>query len=155
MRQRIHPNAAVACNCQPSSRPSSPSLTAPRSTPSRELRCACKRVLISDCISLQVRQLPQPVVAALSNQQVPNSSRRPLSPRSRPRWMVRRSGPWISVILSNSLWPGGRLARAAGCLLGPKSGCLLGWDEIGPNHPFLSVRIQVPLRPCLTVALLP
>jgi hypothetical protein len=28
-----------------------------------------------------------------------------------------------------------------------------GWDEVGPDHPFLSVRIQVPLRPCLEVVL--
>jgi hypothetical protein len=28
-----------------------------------------------------------------------------------------------------------------------------GWDEVGPDHPFLSVRIQVPLRPCLEVML--
>jgi hypothetical protein len=28
-----------------------------------------------------------------------------------------------------------------------------GWDEVGPHHPFLSVRIQVPLRPCLEVML--
>jgi hypothetical protein len=26
-----------------------------------------------------------------------------------------------------------------------------GWGEIGPDHPLLSVRIQVPLRPCLEV----
>jgi hypothetical protein len=30
-----------------------------------------------------------------------------------------------------------------------------GWDEVGPDHPFLSDRIQVPLRPCLAVALPP
>jgi hypothetical protein len=28
-----------------------------------------------------------------------------------------------------------------------------GWDEVGIDHPFLSVRIQVPLRPCLEVML--
>jgi hypothetical protein len=28
-----------------------------------------------------------------------------------------------------------------------------GWDEVGPDHPFSSVRIQVPLRPCLEVML--
>jgi hypothetical protein len=28
-----------------------------------------------------------------------------------------------------------------------------GWDEVGPDHRFLSVRIQVPLRPCLEVML--
>jgi hypothetical protein len=27
-----------------------------------------------------------------------------------------------------------------------------GWDEVGPDHPFLFVRIQVPLRLCITVA---
>jgi hypothetical protein len=26
-----------------------------------------------------------------------------------------------------------------------------GWDEIGPDHHSLSVRIQVPLRPCLAI----
>jgi hypothetical protein len=30
-----------------------------------------------------------------------------------------------------------------------------GWDEVGPNHPFLYVRIQVPLRPYLAAALPP
>jgi hypothetical protein len=30
-----------------------------------------------------------------------------------------------------------------------------GWDVVGPDHPFLSVRIQVPLRLCLAVALPP
>jgi hypothetical protein len=30
-----------------------------------------------------------------------------------------------------------------------------GWDEAGPDHPFLSVRIQVPLRPCIAVAFPP
>jgi hypothetical protein len=30
-----------------------------------------------------------------------------------------------------------------------------GWDGVGPDHPFLSVRIQVPLRPCLAAALSP
>jgi hypothetical protein len=30
-----------------------------------------------------------------------------------------------------------------------------GLDEVGPDHPFLSVRIQVPLSPCLAVALPP
>jgi hypothetical protein len=30
-----------------------------------------------------------------------------------------------------------------------------GWDEISPDHPFLSVRTQVPLRPSLRVALAP
>jgi hypothetical protein len=29
-----------------------------------------------------------------------------------------------------------------------------GWGEVSPNHPFLSVGIQVPLRPCLEVVLL-
>jgi hypothetical protein len=29
------------------------------------------------------------------------------------------------------------------------------WDETDPDYPFLSVRIQVPLRPCLAVALSP
>jgi hypothetical protein len=28
-----------------------------------------------------------------------------------------------------------------------------GWDEVGPDHPLLSVRIQVPMRPCLEVML--
>jgi hypothetical protein len=28
-----------------------------------------------------------------------------------------------------------------------------GWDEVGPDHPFLSFGIQVPLRPCLEVML--
>jgi hypothetical protein len=28
-----------------------------------------------------------------------------------------------------------------------------GWDEVDPDHLFLSVRIQVPLRPCLAIAL--
>jgi hypothetical protein len=27
----------------------------------------------------------------------------------------------------------------------------MGWDVVGPDHPFLSVRIQVPLRLCLAV----
>jgi hypothetical protein len=27
------------------------------------------------------------------------------------------------------------------------------WDEVGPDHPFLSVRTQFPLRVCLSVAL--
>jgi hypothetical protein len=30
-----------------------------------------------------------------------------------------------------------------------------GWDEVGPGHPFLSVRIQIPMRPWLVDALLP
>jgi hypothetical protein len=30
-----------------------------------------------------------------------------------------------------------------------------GWDEVGPHHPFLFVRIQVPLRPCIAVAFPP
>jgi hypothetical protein len=30
-----------------------------------------------------------------------------------------------------------------------------GWDEGGPDHPFLCVRIQIPLRPCLAVVLPP
>jgi hypothetical protein len=30
-----------------------------------------------------------------------------------------------------------------------------GWDEVGPDHPFLFVRIQVPLRPCIAVAFPP
>jgi hypothetical protein len=30
-----------------------------------------------------------------------------------------------------------------------------GWDEIGPDHPSLSVRIQIPLRPCLAITLPP
>jgi hypothetical protein len=30
-----------------------------------------------------------------------------------------------------------------------------GWNEVGPDHPFLSVRTQVPLRPCLAVVLAP
>jgi hypothetical protein len=30
-----------------------------------------------------------------------------------------------------------------------------GWDEVGPDRPFLSVRIQVPLRPCLAILLPP
>jgi hypothetical protein len=28
-----------------------------------------------------------------------------------------------------------------------------GWDEVGPDQPFLSVRIEVPLRPCVGVVL--
>jgi hypothetical protein len=30
-----------------------------------------------------------------------------------------------------------------------------GWNEVGPDHPFLSVGIQVLMRPCLAVALSP
>jgi hypothetical protein len=30
-----------------------------------------------------------------------------------------------------------------------------GWDEVGPHHPFLFVRIQVPLRQCTAVAFPP
>jgi hypothetical protein len=26
-----------------------------------------------------------------------------------------------------------------------------GWDEVGPDRPSLSARIEVPLRPCLAV----
>jgi hypothetical protein len=30
-----------------------------------------------------------------------------------------------------------------------------GWDEVGPHHPFLFVRLQIPLRPCIAVAFPP
>jgi hypothetical protein len=88
-------------------------------------------------------------------------------------WLL--SGQWSRVGNACGLWFIRLLGRGLLCSrpflqLPPPSGlpCMIlpgtigqsqllalskGWDEVGPDHPVLSVRIQVPLRPCLEVVL--